>query len=156
MKKIIVTLLATVLLVGALTLPAAALSPQGGRDNRLTQTLNLTPEQQQKLLDIRQTFQRDTLPIRQHMQRTRLELKQLWAAPQLDQSQIQGKVKEKTDLQIQLVQKRRDLAAKIKAVLTPDQLKTFEKYQNRFRDGLACHRFAHPLHSDTQAKPANQ
>ena len=156
MKKVIAIVFVTVLLVGALTIPAAAFGLQSGHDNPLAQILNLTPEQQQKLLEIRQAFQRDALPLQQHMQRTRLELKQLWTAQSLDQSQIQAKTKESTDLRIQLVQKRRDMLAKIKTVLTPDQLKTLEKYRSQFRHRYAFHGFGHHFDSQAQTKQSDQ
>ena len=147
---------ATVLLVGALTLPAAAFCPQGDRYNHVTQILNLTPAQQQNLLDIRQAFQSDTLPIRQHMQRTQLELKQLWTASSLDQKQIQAKVRERTDLRIQLVQKRRDMIAQVKTILTPDQLKTLEKYRHQFRHRFTFKRFDHHFNSEARTNQTNQ
>ena len=157
MKKVIAIVFATVLLIGALTLPAAAFCPQGDRYNHVAKILNLTPAQQQKLLDVRQAFQSDTLPIRQHMQRTQLELRQLWAAPSLDQKQIQAKVRERTDLRIQLVQKRRDMIAQVKTVLTPDQLKTLEQYHHQSRHSFAFHRFGHRFNSQDQTKqPLNK
>jgi Spy/CpxP family protein refolding chaperone len=155
MKKLIVIVFVAVCLMGALTLPAAAFGFQGCQNNnRLAQTLNLTADQQLKLLEIRQAFQKEALPLQQQMQRARLALKQLWAAQTLDQSQIQAKVKETTDLRIQLLQKRREMLVKVKTVLTADQLKLLEKDRSHFRRGHAVPGFGQHPGPQGQSNPS--
>ena len=145
MTKAIACVILAVFLVGALTMTAAAFSPgpQEGIPSRLAGVLKLTDVQQQKLLVIRQNFQKDTLGVRQKLELTRFELKKLWKAQPLDSSKINAQVKVATDLQIQLVQKRREMSEKAKAVLTPEQQKTLENYRNR-KDEMRFKRGRHP------------
>jgi Spy/CpxP family protein refolding chaperone len=153
--KVIVCVIVTTFLIGTLTMSAAAFGPNpGGKmPNRLAKILNLTDDQQQKLLVIHQDFQKNTLPVRQKLQMTRFELNQLWKADSLDQNKIEAKVKVMTDLRIQLVQKRREMFNKTKAVLTSDQLKTLENYRNRTRQQF---RFNHMRPSSNFPNGMNQ
>ncbi len=145
MTKAIVCVILAVFLVAALTMTAAAFSPgpQERIPNRFAGVLNLSDDQQQKLLVIRQDFQKNTLGIRQKLELTRFELKKLWKAQPLDSSKINAQVKIATDLQIQLVQKRREMSEKAKAVLTPEQQKNLENYRNH-KDQTRLKRDRHP------------
>ncbi len=145
MTKAIACVILALFLVGTLTMTAAAFGPgpQEGIPNRLAGVLNLTDDQQQKLLVIHQNFQKDTLGVKQKLELTRFELKKLWKAQPLDSSKINAQVKVETDLRIQLVQKRREMSEKAKAVLTPEQLKTLENYRNR-KDEMRFKRGRHP------------
>lgn len=133
MKKGLLTTVITLVLVGTISLSAFGYGNsrrQGPRQmvtTRLYQDLNLTPDQQQKILEIRQDFQKDTQTLRFEIQKIQLELRQLWSAQVLNQSQIEAKVKELTGLRVQLVTKARTMREEVKKVLTPDQLKKFEE-----------------------------
>ena len=99
--------------------------------------LNLTSDQQQKVLTIRQDFQKDTLTLRFDLQKKKLELRRLWAAQPLNQAAIDAKTKEVTALKIQMTTKNQTKREKIKGVLTAKQLKMLNdsKRQN-FRSGF--------------------
>lgn len=141
MKKLLSIVAVTVLLIGTIAFTALAFGPgngacQGGKGtgNGMwgLNSLNLTNEQQQKILIIRQEFERDTLNLRQEMQKKRPELQKLWWADTLNQAAIDAKTKEMNTLRIQLKQKSRDMFNKVKAILTPEQLKQLEaQQQNR-------------------------
>jgi Spy/CpxP family protein refolding chaperone len=55
---------------------------------------NLTPEQAQKIYDLRQKFMKETEDLRQQMFTKRNELNSLWAVENPDEKQIQAKQKE--------------------------------------------------------------
>jgi len=121
------------ILVGTISLSAFGYGNnrrQGPRqmgNTRFYQELNLTPEQQQKILEIRQDFQKDTQSLRFEMQKKQLELRQLWSASTLNRSAIEAKAKEVTGLRVQLVTKARAMQDKIKTILTSEQLKKLEE-----------------------------
>ncbi|HYH03781.1 MAG TPA: periplasmic heavy metal sensor, partial [Bacillota bacterium] len=62
-----------------------------GQRGRLGTQLGLTADQQQKVLDLRQNFQKDTLALRQSLQQKQLELRLLWEAKPLNQKLIEAK-----------------------------------------------------------------
>ncbi|MGE5604778.1 MAG: Spy/CpxP family protein refolding chaperone, partial [Bacteroidota bacterium] len=113
MKKGLLTTIITLVLVGTVSLSAFAYgNGRGQGGNRrgalgFFQDLDLSPEQQQKLLEIRQDFQKDTQPLRFEMQKKQLEFRQLWSAQTLNRNAIEAKEKEITGLRIQMVTKAR-------------------------------------------------
>lgn len=133
MKKGLLTTIVALVLVGTVSLAAFAYGDgrgRGGNQMRKSgffQKLNLSPEQQQKLLEIRQDYQRETQTIRFEMQKKQLELRQLWSASTLNRSAIEAKEKEVTGLRVQLVTKARAMRDKMKNILTAEQLKKLEE-----------------------------
>jgi Spy/CpxP family protein refolding chaperone len=137
MKKLFLISLVVAVMIGAVSFSAMAFGkgPGQGGGNRFLNGLNLTSDQQQKILEIRQGFEKETLSVRQDLQKKMTELRQLWAADQLNQGQIDAKNKEITGIRIQLTTKSRAMMEKIKAVLTPDQLKQWNDKEKNFKDG---------------------
>ncbi len=137
MKKTLLITVVVALLLGSLTFSAFAFEGKNGGAKGIgfgLKGLNLSADQQQKILAIRQEFEKNTLSLRQEMQQKRQELRQLWSADNLNQAAIDAKTKEVTALRIQMVQKSRDMFAKVKAILTPDQVKQLEtQKQKRFQ-----------------------
>lgn len=132
MKKTLLTVVVALVMVGAISLAAFAGNGRGQGKNqaggpRFFEDLNLTSEQQQKLLTIRQDYQKDTQPLRFEMQKKQLELRQLWSAKSLNQSAIESKEKEVTGLRVQMANKVRTMQDKMKSVLTADQLKKLDE-----------------------------
>ncbi|HEX3048034.1 MAG TPA: periplasmic heavy metal sensor, partial [Bacillota bacterium] len=101
--------------------------------------LNLTADQQSKVLAIQQGFQKDTLSLRQDLQKKNMELRQLWNADQLNQTAIDARNHEITTLQIQLVQKSKAMMEQVKKLLTADQLKQLENFQDKGGPGFGGH-----------------
>jgi len=164
MKKLSVMVLVCVLLVGvvsAMTLAAGA--PGSGDQNAVASgnpkppmpgeqkepmgpgpkpngdqfaQLNLTVEQQKKMLEIRQNFEKEALPLRLEMEKTEFELRVLWDEKQLNQKAIEAKEKEKVDLKIQLTNLSRAMFDRVKSVLTPEQQKQFQMEEPRPEHGF--------------------
>ena len=103
--------------------------------NQIFKNLKLTPEQQQKLLAIRQDFQKETQPLRFEIQRKQLELRQLWSAQTLNQSAIEAKTKEVAGLRVQMVKKVRVMQEKMKSILTVEQRRKWEESFSRRSPG---------------------
>ncbi len=138
MRKIIFILMALLLLIGVFS--CAAWARSGFETNNYFSEnfngLNLSLEQQQKIMAIRQQFEKDTLSLKNDLHVKEKELRQLWAADPLSQSAIDNKTKEITGLRIQLITKRRAMFAQMKAILTPDQVAKIKSYvkQHRLRE----------------------
>ncbi len=133
MKKGLLTTIVALVLIGTVSLSAFGYDNGRGKVGNpkgalgFLQVLNLSSEQQQKLLEIRQDFQKDTQTVRFEMQKKQLELRQLWAAQTLNRNGIEAKEREITGLRIQLVTKARVMQDKIKTILTSEQLKKLEE-----------------------------
>jgi Spy/CpxP family protein refolding chaperone len=135
MKKIMLMVTLVCLLMGIFTVSAWAqpgnrLGPGGLRSEytaRLGHKLGLTLEQRQKMLAIRQDFEKDTLDLRIDMRNKRQELRNLWTVDPLDQKAIDGKTRELNGIRIQMINKGRLFRSKLKAILTPIQLKKLKK-----------------------------
>ena len=130
-KKILLTSSIVVLLIGMVSFSVMAYGKwegQGGKGkgSEFINKLNLTEEQQEKLLTIRQDFQKDTQSLRFDLQKKNQELRKLWAETPLNQTTIDAKTKEVTALKIQMANKMQVMRDKTKTILTPDQLKQFD------------------------------
>lgn len=133
MRKSLLTTVIALVLVGVIS--GSTLADGGGRrqrpnhmgPNKFFKCLELTPEQQQKLLAIRQEFQKETQPLRFEIQRKQLELRQLWSAQMLNQSAIEAKTKEVAGLRVQMVKKSRAMQEKMKSILTAEQRRKWEE-----------------------------
>lgn len=133
MRKTLLTTVIALVLVGVIS--GSVFADAYGRRQRSNQTgsykifknLELTPEQQQKLLAIRQDFQKETQPLRFELQRKQLELRQLWSAQTLNQSAIEAKTKEIAGIRVQMVKKARTMQEKMKSILTAEQRRKWEE-----------------------------
>jgi Spy/CpxP family protein refolding chaperone len=139
MKKVLVISMIVALLIGTIGITAWA-GPGGGfgggrnfgaGGGGFLKGLNLTADQQSKILAIQQDFQKETLSLRQEMQKKHLELRQLWNADPINQNAIDAKNKEITTLQIQMTQKSKAMLEKVKKVLTAEQIKQLESFQGQ-------------------------
>jgi Spy/CpxP family protein refolding chaperone len=89
--------------------------------------LKLSPEQQEKILNIKQQFEKDTLPIRQDLEKKHFELRQLWKADKPNQAAIESKMHEMVPLKVTLRMKMRAMRDAIMNVLTPEQQKQLKE-----------------------------
>lgn len=146
MKKRLLSTLVVLVLVGSISLTAFA---KGGRQvkgfceagiPKIYRNLNLTPEQEQKILRIRQDFQKETQPLRFEMQRKQLELRHLWSAKTLDQNKIEIKEKEVTGLKVQIVNKARAMREKVENTLTAEQRSKIEDAGKNRKTGFGSYR----------------
>ncbi len=132
MKKGLLTTIIALILVAAVSISAFAFGGRGNGPNqggfhRFFDGLDLTPDQELKLLEIRQNFQKETQPLRFEIQKKQLELRQLWSAKSLNQNAIEAKEKEISGLRVQMVNKARVMREKMDKVLTAEQRKKLEE-----------------------------
>ena len=132
MKKTLAIIVAAVLLIASLSCGVLAKGRIHGKNDcrgmYFGKNLNLTYEQQQQLLAIKQEFQKDTQSLRFDLEKKHMELRRLWAATPPDQNAINAKNSEITSLEVRLVEKTRVLQGKIKAIFTEEQL---QKYNSK-------------------------
>jgi Spy/CpxP family protein refolding chaperone len=83
--------------------------------------LNLTPEQQTKLGELKEKHWKDTVSLRNEMQIRRLELRTLWTAPTPDKNKILAKQKELNELRDKMQAGATDFQLDIRKALTPEQ-----------------------------------
>jgi len=135
MKKMIVGLMVVALLVTAGMAmaqgwgrgmgygpgPGTEYGPGYGPRGSWGANLNLTPEQNQKLQAMRESFFKETLSLRNEMQVKQLELRTLWAQTNPDQEKILAKQKELNALKAQMQEKNTLHRLEMRKVLTPEQ-----------------------------------
>ena len=115
-------------------------SPRGNGLGRWG-SLELTAEQEEKLLDIRQKLAKETLDLRQQLQRHSLELRRLWAADSPDQAAINKELVAMTPLRIELHNKMKQAQAEMESILTPEQLEKLKSLPPGFsRQGQGLRR----------------
>lgn len=95
--KVVSLLLAVALAFGLVTMDSGYAQPGMGPRGAA-----LTPEQAQKIYDLRQQFLKETEELRQQMFVKRNELNSLWASPTPDEAQILAKQKELNALRDQI------------------------------------------------------
>jgi Spy/CpxP family protein refolding chaperone len=144
MKKTMIVMMIIVLLIGVLAFAAMAYGRRAGtgwmgHGVYYNDTLNLTPEQEEKLLTIHQDFQKDTQTLRFDWQKKNLELRQLWATKPLKQEAIDAKAKEVAAIQVKMTAKIQEMQDKIKGVLTVEQLKQWNTNSFRYGPGVMGH-----------------
>ncbi len=100
--------------------------------------LNLTPEQNQKMQELRAAHFKETIPLRNELMGKRLELRALWAQTDPDQGKILAKQKEINALMAQLQEKATKHRLEMRKILTPEQrtkLGTFAGRRGGFGPG---------------------
>jgi Spy/CpxP family protein refolding chaperone len=97
--------------------------------------LNLTPEQNQKMLAVREAFFKETLPVRNEMQVKQLELRTLWAQTNPEPEKIIAKQKEVNALKTQLQEKGTMFRLEMRKILTPEQQAQMGAYGPGFGRG---------------------
>jgi Spy/CpxP family protein refolding chaperone len=83
--------------------------------------LSLTPEQNQKLQALQESFLKKTLPLRNEMQVKQLDLRTLWSQSNPDQAKILAKQKEINTLRGQLQEMGIQNRLELRNILTPEQ-----------------------------------
>lgn len=83
---------------------------------------NLTQEQSQKLLELRQSYFNDIGPLQNQMFSKRAEMRMLWSQPNPDAAKITAKQKELQELESQMREKAIQHQLELRKILTPEQL----------------------------------
>jgi len=100
--------------------------PGPGGPGYLASSLNLTPEQNQKIQAMNEAFFKETIPLRNDLMAKQFELRSLWAQTNPDQEKILAKQKEINALRTQLQEKATMHRLEMRKVLTPEQLAKFQ------------------------------
>jgi Spy/CpxP family protein refolding chaperone len=85
-------------------------------------TLNLTPEQQTQMKELRQKHFDEMAPVREEMFKLRQELRALWAKPGVTKEEIQAKTQQMNQYRDQMQDKMVEHRLEAQKLLTPDQI----------------------------------
>jgi Spy/CpxP family protein refolding chaperone len=93
--------------------------------------LNLSPEQNQKMQELRESHFKETIPLRNEIMSKRLGLRTLWAQTSPDQEKILAKQREVNALMGQLQEKATKHRLEMRQVLTPEQQAKLGTFRGR-------------------------
>jgi Spy/CpxP family protein refolding chaperone len=109
---------------------------QGGdrqEGRRIWKALDLSPDQSQKMKELREGLFKESIPLRNEITSKRFELKALWAQTNPDEAKILAKQKEiralRGDLQEKVTKKRLEM----RKILTPEQQAKWIFLSEQFR-----------------------
>ena len=107
----------------------------GGRSAgpALWAALNLSPEQGQKMRDLRESLFKESIPLRNEIRSKRFELKALWAQTSPDEGKILAKQKEISVLRSDLQEKVTKSRLEMRKILTPEQQAKWSYLRAQFR-----------------------
>ncbi|UCF91267.1 MAG: Spy/CpxP family protein refolding chaperone [Desulfobacterales bacterium] len=118
-------------IISAVMAPAGSDAKSGpGRhgwelDETLLASLNLTPEQKEKIQSLREAYEKDITPLRTQKFEKWAELQLLWRQPDPDVNRIKATQNAIFGLKRQLVDKMTDFRISLRRILTPEQLLQF-------------------------------
>jgi Spy/CpxP family protein refolding chaperone len=107
--------------------PGPAPVPEKGPGRGLQRWLDLTPDQQAKLEEIRKLRQEAMKGFGEEHQKMRQEMKKLLADPKADQKKIEGLIDDLAKLQATRMKSNMKLRQEFEKVLTPQQLEKLRK-----------------------------
>lgn len=102
---------------------------KGGSDEDFLEELDLTMEQQNKIVDLKFNFEQEVLPLRRDLQKKRLELKGELDKENIDKAKVERLSDEMSALHGKIQKARLNLLLSIKSVLTKEQ---WEKAKESF------------------------
>jgi len=94
---------------------------QVNRMGELINSLNLTEEQKKEIEKIIFNFQKETIELESKLKVLELEIRELFLQPNIKFEDIQGKLKEEANLEVELKGKAVETYFKIRDLLTPEQ-----------------------------------
>jgi Spy/CpxP family protein refolding chaperone len=136
-RKVFTIALATLLVIGAISIAFSQIRGRRGRDidtelgrrqrmiEQIPEELKLTEEQREKLQSLQTDFAKEMLPLRNDRQIKALELRQLWTADELDEEAILAKAGEISDLRNQMQEKMVLHRLEVGKILTKEQRTNF-------------------------------
>ena len=121
------------------SVPGTTVCYQGPTDqrHRFASFLNLSPEQKNKMRDLRNRFWTDTRDLRYEMLQKRLELKKLFGDQKTDDAMLLAKQKELNTLRMTLMDKRAQMRIEWRKIFSPEQI---QKLDNLTMGGRHSHR----------------
>jgi Spy/CpxP family protein refolding chaperone len=129
-----------------LLVPAAAVLAQPGQgrglDRMRSEPLNLTAEQQEQINELQTGFQKQAIDLRAEVQKLQLELREEIQADQPNKRAIDATLDKLSAKQAELHKLRVYHQLDVRALLTPEQRKTFDARQPGpgFGMGMECAR----------------
>ena len=105
-------------------------------------SLNLTPEQMEKVRDLRGSYLKEKEPLQKQLFTRKTELRLLWMQTKTEAEKIKSVQREIHDLQWTLLEKRTDLQLAFRNILNPEQLSKyihFTKDRKRSKKKKARH-----------------
>ena len=94
-------------------------------EDSILSNLNLTPEQLEKIHELRDSFKKELVPLRTQKYEKKAELRLLWSEPQPSREKIKAKQKELHDLIWRLINLVTDYRFTIQDILTLEQWSKF-------------------------------
>lgn len=95
---------------------------------RLKARLELTPEQKEKMKDVRLDFEREKIKLRADLKIAKLELRSLMAEEELDRGDIYNKIEHMGQLKTKLAKNRVDKRMALREILTKEQLDKLKEF----------------------------
>jgi Spy/CpxP family protein refolding chaperone len=133
--------------------PGAPQGPPPGRpgDGGLLMKLNLTPEQRQRLRQIRRQSEPEARSLGRRLREAHRALDEAVYSDDVDESIVEQRTRELSEAQAALVRLRAQTELRVRRILTPEQLQTFRALrQEALRQRLLQRR------RDPEARRANR
>jgi Spy/CpxP family protein refolding chaperone len=132
--------------------------------HRCGSRLNLTPEQRQKMKELRKSFWADTHDLRYDIKMKRVEVRKLFTDPKTEDATLLAKEKELNDLKHQLMDKKAEEKVAWRRILNPEQIQMLDRmhrhhfrhhHGGRWSKGFSRHHHHHegPMGKGPQAGP---
>jgi Spy/CpxP family protein refolding chaperone len=113
--------------------PGPAPAPRMGPAPQLFKWLDLTPEQQAKLKDMRKAHEESMKGLREQQMKMGQEMKNLLADPKADQKKVDGLIDEMAKLQATRMKANIRFRQDMEKVFTPQQLEKIKKARSAFQ-----------------------
>jgi Spy/CpxP family protein refolding chaperone len=110
--------------------------PGRGGHRAMMEKLNLTDDQSKKLEDIRYQHQKKAITMRADLESARLDLGRMMRADQPDRRAIEAQLDKISQARLVLAKDRVGQMLDMRAVLTPEQLKTWREMRGGMRGGM--------------------
>ena len=101
---------------------------QGGHFAKL---LNLSPEQKEKVKELRNRYRSETRDLKYDLAAKRLEMRKLFTDPKMEEAPLLAKQKEVNTLRQQLIEKKSQMKMEWRKILTPEQIAKLDRIQHK-------------------------
>jgi Spy/CpxP family protein refolding chaperone len=116
-----------------------------GQKGRFAKFLGLSPEQKEKMKELRSRFKSETRDLKYDLAAKRLEMRKLFTDPKSEEGTLLAKQKELNTLRQQMTEKRSQMKMEWRKILTPEQIAKLDQIPHkkgaRGHSTSRCHRF---------------
>jgi Spy/CpxP family protein refolding chaperone len=102
---------------------------------RFAKVLGLSPEQKEKMKELRSRYKDETRDLRYDLAAKRLEMRKLFTDPKSEEAALLAKQKELNALRQQMTEKRSQQKMEWRKILTPEQIAKLDRIPHRQFDG---------------------